>query len=116
LYYRPKGSLAPYPERLNPNPDGRALHGIGIIFNSDSTLPPQANPFYSQVMAGIEAACRRSKITLLYTTLPVDQNNVPVEVPRLLLDSRVDGLPLVGPWSTTTIWPCWMAGLSRSCW
>jgi LacI family transcriptional regulator len=46
-------------------------------------------------LAGIEEACRQKKINLLYATLPVDENNNPVEVPRLL-EENTDGLLLVG--------------------
>ena len=48
------------------------------------------------MLAGIEEACRRNHINLLYATMTVDSNNVPVEMPRLLEESEVDGLLLVG--------------------
>lgn len=72
------------------------LSTLGLILKADPNLPPQANPFYSYVLAGIEQACRRNHINLLYATMPVDGDNVPVEMPRLLEEDTVDGLLLVG--------------------
>jgi LacI family transcriptional regulator len=62
----------------------------------DQDQPPQANPFYSYVIGGIEEVCRRDHINLLYATIPVDANNVPVEIPHLLSQDKLDGLLLVG--------------------
>jgi LacI family transcriptional regulator len=89
LGYRPRNSTA----RSHPLPV--RLHSIGLIVKSEPGITPQANPFYSHVLAGIEETCRQKKINLLYATLPVDENNNPVEVPRLL-EENTDGLLLVG--------------------
>jgi LacI family transcriptional regulator len=72
------------------------LTTIGMLVKTDPDIPPQANPFYSKVIIGIEDACRRKGINLLFATLPVDENNRPAEVPQLLVNSSVDGLLLVG--------------------
>lgn len=69
---------------------------MGLILKSEPGVAPRANPFYSHVLAGIEEICRQKKINLLYATLPVDVNNHPVEVPRLLLEESTDGLLVVG--------------------
>ncbi len=45
---------------------------------------------------GIEDACRRRKINLLFATLPVDENNRPVETPQMLSNRLADGLIVVG--------------------
>ncbi len=73
-----------------------ALRTIGMIVKTDPDLSPQANPFYSKVVMGIEDTCRRSGIDLLFATLPVDENNCAVEVPQLLSSTSVDGLLMVG--------------------
>lgn len=57
------------------------LSTIGMVVKTEPDLPPQANPFYSKVIIGIEDVCRRMGINLLFTTLPVDEQNLPVEVP-----------------------------------
>src|SRR5262245_31181128 len=72
---------------------GNRLATLGMIVKTDpNPLPPQANPFYSKVIAGIEEACRRNGINLLFATLPVDENNHPSEIPQLLYNDRIDGL------------------------
>src|SRR4051794_35202785 len=62
LGYRPKSGALPniVPSRA------RTLHTVGAILKSDAGLGAQANPFYSYVVAGIEDACRRKHINLLY--------------------------------------------------
>lgn len=55
------------------------------------------------LLAGIEAACRRQQINLLYATLAVDEENHPQELPRMLLEDELDGLLLVGAFVDTTI-------------
>ena len=72
------------------------LTTVGMIVKTDPDIPPQANPFYSKVIVGIEDVCRRNGINLLFTTLPVDENNHPLEVPQLLYNDNVDGLLMVG--------------------
>lgn len=79
------------------------LHSLGLLVKSEPELTPQANPFYSQVLAGIEDACRQVKTNLLYATLLVDDNNLPVEMPRLLSEGHVDGLLLVGAFADETL-------------
>jgi DNA-binding LacI/PurR family transcriptional regulator len=72
------------------------LTTIGMAVKIDPDMPPQGNPFYSKVMLGIEDVCRRKGINLLFATLPVDENNRPLEAPALLHNDLVDGLLLVG--------------------
>jgi LacI family transcriptional regulator len=92
LGYRPRNGPLPnvVPARAG------TLHTVGVLLKSDADVGAHANPFYSYVVAGIEDACRRKHINLLYATLPVDEHNVISEPPRLLLDEAADGLLLVG--------------------
>jgi LacI family transcriptional regulator len=99
LGYRPKRFPKPGDP---PRPIGK-LHSLGLVIKTEPDTPPTANPFYSQVLAGIEDACRRRKINLLYTTLPVDANNLPTETPRLLAENQVEGLLLVGAFVDETL-------------
>jgi LacI family transcriptional regulator len=85
-------SLAnPCPPAGSPN-----LTTIGMLVKIDVDMPPQANPFYSKVILGIEEACRRSGINLMFATVPVDECNRPTELPALLSSNLIDGLLLVG--------------------
>jgi LacI family transcriptional regulator len=90
LGYRPRNS-----NRLS-HSSPVPLHNLGLIIKSEPGVTPRANPFYSHVLAGIEETCRQKKINLLYATLPVDENNHAVQVPRLLLEESTEGLLLVG--------------------
>jgi LacI family transcriptional regulator len=79
------------------------LKTIGMIVKTDPDIIPQANPFYSKVILGIEDVCRRNGINLLFATLPVDENNRPVEVPKLLFNENLDGLLMIGTFVDQTI-------------
>lgn len=79
------------------------LATLGMIVKIDPDSPPQANPFYSKVILGIEDVCRRNGINLLFATLPVDENNHPLETPQLLYNDSLDGLFLVGIFVNQTL-------------
>lgn len=76
---------------------------VGLVMKSLSGDLPQANLFYSHVIAGIEAACRKQHANLLYATIPVDENYHPIELPRLFFDSDVDGVLLMGAFADETV-------------
>jgi LacI family transcriptional regulator len=79
------------------------LSKLGLIIKAEPSLSPQANPFYSKVIMGIEEACRHNGISMLFATLPVDENNHPVQFPALLSSDEVDGLLMVGAFVDKTI-------------
>jgi LacI family transcriptional regulator len=79
------------------------LKTLGMVVKTETGLPPRANPFYSHVIVGIEEACRRNQINLLFATLPVDEYNLPVEVPKILSNSDADGFLMVGTFVDETI-------------
>jgi LacI family transcriptional regulator len=76
--------------------NNKSLTTVGMVVKIDPDIPPQANPFYSKVILGIEDACRRNGINLLFAALPVDENNRTLEIPQILNNGFVDGLLLVG--------------------
>ena len=81
----------------------KRLETLGMIVKTDPDMPPEANPFYSKVIVGIEEACRGNGINLMFARLPVDENNRPVEIPPMLSSSVVDGLLMVGTFVDETI-------------
>lgn len=100
-------SVAKYLGYIPPNSNAQhksSLTTIGLILKAEPDLVPQANQFYSHVVAGIEAACRQQQINLLYATLPVDQDSYPLELPRMLIEGdTADGLLLVGAFLDETL-------------
>jgi LacI family transcriptional regulator len=75
---------------------GNQLSTLGMIVKTDFDYAPYDNPFYSRIIMGIEDGCRRNGISLLFSTLPVDDQNRPVETPALLYNESVDGILMVG--------------------
>jgi LacI family transcriptional regulator len=93
--YIPKSITTPH------SPD---LANIGLILKAEPGLVPQANQFYSHVLAGIELVCRQQQINLLYATMPVNQDSYPLELPRMLVEEdSVDGLLLIGAFLNETL-------------
>jgi LacI family transcriptional regulator len=92
LGYRFRNEIEPQAVRNR----GTKLHTLGLLVKSIAEQPPNVNPFYSYVLAGIEDACRRKHVNLLYSTLPVDEHSIVVDTPRLLRDELADGLLLIG--------------------
>lgn len=93
----------PLPLAIEQKNENNRLKTIGMIVKIDPDLTPQANPFYSKVIMGIEEVCRRQGINLLFASLPVDENNRPVEVPKILFNETLDGLLMVGAFIDQTI-------------
>jgi LacI family transcriptional regulator len=79
------------------------LHQVGMLNKARVDDQPQTNQFYAPVVSGIEAACRRQQINLLYATMLVDTDNYPQELPRMLLDDELDGLLLIGAFVDPTV-------------
>lgn len=85
----------------------RGALNIGLVLRARSRSRdvqlPVVNPFYSWVLTGIEAATRQQRYNLLYATVPVDDDNRPLALPRHLLDQALDGLLLVGSFTDETV-------------
>lgn len=81
------------PTKTNERP---FMSSIGLVFKVRPNDPPETNQFYAPVLSGIETYCRSHNINLLYTQLPVDEQNNPLEAPRLLKEQAADGLLFVG--------------------
>lgn len=79
------------------------LQQVGMLTKARSHDQPQTNQFYGPVVTGIEAACRRQQINLLYATVLVDEDNHPQELPRMLMEGGLDGLLLLGAFVDSTV-------------
>ncbi len=87
--------------------DQRTFRTVAMILRARTNSPhervPAVNPFYSDVISGIETAARKARVNLLYGTLAVDHANQPYEMPDHLLQQRLDGILLIGSFAADTV-------------
>jgi LacI family transcriptional regulator len=79
------------------------LRQVGVVLKAHAVDAHYTNQFYAPVLAGVEAACRRQQINMLYATVMVDIDNHPQDVPRMLLEGELDGVLLIGAFVDNTI-------------
>jgi LacI family transcriptional regulator len=82
----------------------RLLSTLGMVVKTEPGLIPLSNPFYSQIIAGVDDTCRDMGINLLFGMLPVNRHNQPVNIPPLMENSLLDGLLMVGTSIDETIY------------
>ena len=92
-----------YKVSANTNGKSRRLSTVGIIVKTEPDLLPPSNPFYSQIIAGVDDACSDLGINLLFSMLPVDKDNHPTKIPPLIDQNSLSGLLLVGTFIDQTI-------------
>jgi LacI family transcriptional regulator len=80
-----------------------AISSIGLILKVRPNDEPLTNQFYVPVLAGIEAYCRQQQINLFYAHMPVDEDNNPLELPRLLQEQPANGLLILGAWLNDSV-------------
>jgi DNA-binding LacI/PurR family transcriptional regulator len=80
------------------------LSTVGMVVKTEPGLIPLSNPFYSQIIAGVDDTCRDMGISLLFGMLPVNRHNQPVNVPPILENSQVEGLLMVGTFIDETVY------------
>jgi len=86
-----------YPLRMNgEHEEDQAISLVGMLVKHDFDAPVEVNAFYSHVQAGVDRACRRHQINLMYATIEVDHSNRPLAWPALVHEKGLDGLLLVG--------------------
>ena len=69
---------------------------VALVIRTLPDTQPAANVFYGPILSGIEEQCRSHKMRLVFTIMPVDEHNHPLEIPRAVTEHRTDGLILVG--------------------
>jgi LacI family transcriptional regulator len=79
------------------------LRQVGVVLKARIGDAPYSNQFYAPVLAGVEAACRKQQINMLYATVMVDIDNHPQDLPRMLLEGELDGVLLIGAFVDNTI-------------
>jgi len=83
-----------YPLRArSPLHEGRITNQqVGVLMKS----MPLPNVFYSDVLAGIDAACNQYHLNLMFTSINCDNKGVPMEMPRMLQQNDCDGYLMLG--------------------
>lgn len=81
----------------------KAVSSIGLILKVRPNDEPLTNHFYSPVLAGIEAYCRQQQVNLFYAHMLVDEDNNPLELPRLLQEQPANGLLILGAWLNDSV-------------
>jgi LacI family transcriptional regulator len=74
----------------------RPIKTIGLLVKAAAHDEPHANHFYSHIISGVEAGCRQNSLQLMFTNLPVDEENFPLEIPLLLEKGDIDAIVLAG--------------------
>ncbi|HEX2618716.1 MAG TPA: LacI family DNA-binding transcriptional regulator, partial [Phototrophicaceae bacterium] len=76
---------------------------IGLLTKRHNDDALTINPFYSPIIAGAEAECRRHNIGLMYANIEVDDHNHALNLPSMLLEGRVDGVIVLGAFLEETL-------------
>lgn len=76
---------------------------IGFLTKRRNDDELSFNPFYSPIIAGAEAECRRHNIGLMYANIEVDEHNHAISLPSILLEERVDGVIVLGAFLEETL-------------
>lgn len=79
------------------------IEQIGVLMKAHANDVPYANPFYGPILASVEAACRKHQLNLLVAAVPVDMDNHPQKLPRMLVEDRLDAVLLMGAFVDQTI-------------
>lgn len=94
-----------YPIKDMSNAFETTLSVIGMLTKHDYGLKNEliVNPFYSYVELGVESECRKRGLSLMMSSIEVDEQNRPVVWPAMLTEQRIDGLLLIGTFIEDTI-------------
>jgi len=92
-----------YPLKESDSESQSPLEVIGLLVKHDFDLPPEVNPFYAYIQAGVERACQSLNLSLMYANIEVDPSNHPVGWPAMIREQRIDGLILAGTFIEETI-------------
>jgi LacI family transcriptional regulator len=98
LVYEAAGELGYKPRRrvqtFAASDNGMSV--VGILTKHDLYDITLTNPFYSHVYAGVEEECRRRGMSVMFSSIDVDEQNYPIRWPPMIKDARIDALLLVG--------------------
>ena len=76
---------------------------IGVLGQARMGQSVLIDPFYSAVLSGAEQECKRHGLSLLYYSLPVDEQSAVIEWPPLINDQQPSGWLVVGAFTQQTL-------------
>lgn len=82
--------------RIRALPTSSVSGGIGLLVKSKPVDVGSTNAFYAPVIAGISRACADLELDLRLDGLAVDERFDPIEVPRMIQATDIDGLIILG--------------------
>ncbi len=85
-----------YDQRFQFSETVRAKPGTVGVIKHDSYDRPGLDPFYFPVICGVERECRENSLSMIYTTIEVDENNRAIRLNSDLTRSHFDGLLVIG--------------------
>jgi len=91
------------PPASKPGIRHKKLNTMAMLVKTDPGLLPPANPFYSRIIHGVDDACKSLDLNLMFSMLPVDDNNRADKVPHFINNNMADGLLMVGAFLDETI-------------
>jgi DNA-binding LacI/PurR family transcriptional regulator len=83
--------------------NGNAKTLWGKLYGQEKNLTTSAIARINLFLHGVEVACRQNRLNLLNASLPVDENNIPIDLPRMLEEKHIEGLLLVGTFVDATL-------------
>lgn len=98
VVYEAAGKLGYKPRRRVQTLSGSAngMSVVGILTKHDLFDITLTNPFYSHIYAGVEEECRRRNMSVMFSSIDVDEQNYPVRWPPMIKDAHIDALLLLG--------------------
>ncbi len=80
----------------------RQTETVGLLYG-DETSMFLSNPFYAEVLAGVEGEMRKRGFSLMFSSTAGDGLNSPTHIPKFVAEHRVDGILIIGALEDETI-------------
>jgi LacI family transcriptional regulator len=74
----------------------KSLSTLGVLVKAHNARSAPIDPFYAAVLSGAEQECKRHNISLMYSSLPVDEQLNVIDWPPLVGDQQAEGWLIMG--------------------
>lgn len=72
------------------------IRELGVLVKSYKNEDPFENAFYRGIIDGIKEVCLQYRINVSFSIVPVNAQSCSLEVPQMLIDSRMNGVLALG--------------------